>query len=39
MVMGSSPLADGSSLDPAVFGLLGAVIGGVMAGGASLWVA
>ena len=37
--MVSSPLADGSSLTPALFGLVGAVIGGVMAGGASLWVA
>jgi hypothetical protein len=39
MMMASSPLAGGSSLDPAVIGLVGAVIGGVMAGGASIWVA
>lgn len=38
-MMVSSPLADGSTLTPALFGLVGAVIGGVMAGGASLWVA
>lgn len=39
MVMANGPLAAGSSLAPAVFGLLGAVIGAVTAGGASFWVA
>jgi hypothetical protein len=39
MVMANGPLAAGSSLAPAVSGLLGAVIGAVTAGGASLWVA
>lgn len=39
MVMVHTPLAAGSSLVPAVFGLVGALIGGVMAGGASLLIA
>jgi hypothetical protein len=39
MVLANGTFAAGSSLAPAVFGLLGAVIGAVTAGGASLWVA
>lgn len=39
MMMANSPLADGSSLLPAVVGLVGAVIGGVSVAAASLLVA
>lgn len=39
MVVVISPVADASSLMPAVFGLVGALIGEIMAGAASLLVA
>jgi hypothetical protein len=39
IVMANSPLAGGSSLLPAVFGLAGALIGGIIAGAVSLLVA
>lgn len=39
MVMANSPLAEGSSYGPAVFALAGSLIGGLIAGVFSFWVA